>query len=172
MKRYYEKHKCGHCGCYYMAFGPASRHCPDCLNEHEHKCKKCGEVFKPKSLDSEYCGKHRSFQSPAYLAKYSKRAGATKEERKTARMQRKNEGRRVNKVVVPSPPAPKPEVKKERRMLNPVAQMVFRPAKEPGIKKEMEKPVDKFFLRTGPKTVYGFTTQERLDSFKKRNDIA
>lgn len=171
MKRYYEKHKCERCGCYYMAFGPASKHCGDCLNEHEHSCKKCGATYKARTLDSKYCGKHRFLQSPAYLAKYATRQCADPEVKrlaKNARGKKYRDAKRVQKVI------PAVEVKKERRMLEPVVQMTFRPAREtkPNIKiVGAEKPVDKFFLRTGPKTVYGFTSQERMDSFKKRNGI-
>lgn len=174
MKRYYEKHKCEECGCYYMAFGPTSRHCPDCLRAEERCCKKCGVAYKPKTLDSEYCGKHRFLQSPAYLAKYAKRQGTADPEAnrlaKNARNARYRQSKKVDKPVVVKPVI---QAKVEKKRVETMVQTVFRSAPEAKpLLKVPEKPVDKFFLRTGPKTLYGFTTQERLESFKKRNGIA
>ena len=182
MKRYYEKHKCEKCGCYYMAWSESSKVCTDCLNEREHHCVKCGKVYQPKSLDSQYCTAHRYLQSPAYLNKYSKRRSMTEEEKEQLKLIQKkkaNERKAASRALhrqskepkePRAPKDPKPtRVNPHRKITEAVffSQQVRAEAPAP-----VAKPVDKFFLRTGPKTVYGFTSRERLDKFKKRNGIA
>jgi rRNA maturation protein Nop10 len=136
-----------------------------------HVCKKCGVEYNAIKESSEYCGRHRHLQSPAKIkqaAEYVRYVPLTAAEKlenhrlaNIALRRRKGIGPRVIKIkeVVP-------EVKYE---VISVQVETLRPAMIPEPEQVFEKPAENFFLRVNAKTMYSFTTRERMENFKKRH---
>lgn len=167
MVRYYKKHVCVRCGCYYGAFSSNSTHCPDCIHEAPRVCKHCGKEFKARKMDSHYCDRHRYMQSPAYLVKAEaeKRNNQIKrEERKRLRQEERLAAAQVKREKKAKVQEPKKKIVTEAVILE------HRPVDIVKIETGIRKPEEKFFLQVG-KARYGFISKERMDRFKKLNGI-
>jgi hypothetical protein len=169
MARYYKKHICEECGCYCKAFAAKTKLCPECMGDLTHNCLKCGKEFKARWPESHYCDKHKYLQSPAYLA--------NQEQHKLDMIARRQEiNRRYREKQAakvpgkPGRPRTRPEKPEKKKVITSTPIMESRPM-EIIIAKLPVKPVEKFFLTIG-KARYGFTTQERLDEFKRQKGIA
>ena len=168
MARYFKKHICIKCGCYYDAWSSNSTHCPDCIQEAPHVCRYCGKEFKARSMDSHYCDKHRYMQSPAYLAKVEQAKKEAAERRKERnRIYREKQAAKV--PGKPGRPRTRPEKPEKKKVITSTPILESRPM-EIVIAKLPVKPVEKFFLTIG-KARYGFITEKRLNDFKKRKGI-
>lgn len=169
MARYYKRHVCVRCGCYYGAFSSNSTHCPDCIHEAPHVCKHCGKEFKARKMDSEYCDRHRYMQSPAYLAKReAKRIQARLNRQERNRLYRE---RKMAEIVVKPKKEKKAKIKEpKKKIITEAVILEHRPVDTVKIETGIRKPEEKFFLQVG-KARYGFISQERMNRFKKLNGI-
>lgn len=168
MARYYKKHICVRCGCYYEAYSPNSTHCPDCIHEAPHVCLYCGKEFNARKMDSTHCDKHRYMQSPAYLVKVA--------EKRLIAIANRNERNRLYRERKAAEQAAKPKREKKvkpekqpKRVITEAVILEHKPVEV--IKQEVSKPVEQFFLQVG-KARYGFISEERMNKFKQLNGIA
>lgn len=169
---YYQKHKCVQCGKTYKAVTPRSTHCPECMHSAPNQCEYCGAEFTRKRMSSRFCPSHRYMQSPAFIRKQQNAKKETLErraKRKMAETDRKEEIRKIKREAI----ARKKEIKEtEKTKPKNITEAVVLSHKPEVVSKEKEihKPIDNFFLKVG-KARYGFTTEERMEIFKKLNGL-